>query len=297
MTEKTHEAVAIVDKSQLPERVHPLVALTMRKPGEVDTETLGKLMDLQERWEANEARKAYTTALVDLKRELPTIIGHDKSVDIRTDKGRVHYTHSSLGAVVAAIIEPLTRYGFSLSWLPWNDKNTVRITCRLTHSGGHFEEATLEAPPDKKGLKSDAQAVESTATQLRRYTACLLLGIATADMDDPKHEKPKDTVDANANLAVAKLITDAGKTKKQAEKIAGKPLQSWTAEDVEKIHAWLEKTAKPSEKLTSALDIIGRAKTSKELEAMTGSLKELQLAPFERWVAVRAFQSRRNEVG
>lgn len=295
MTEKTHEAVAVIERSAVPERVHPLVAIAMQG-GQVDPQTLKDLLAVQREWEAAEARKAYTAALVDLKRDLPTVIKRDTRVDFSTSKGRVSYTHTSLAGVMDAITEPLARHGFSVAWTPRTEAEMVYVTCRLTHSGGHHEETTINAPLDKSGLKSQAQGIASTITLLQRYTVLALLGIATADMQEPTPhvEEQQTAVDASANLKIAKLIVDAGKTVQQAEAHLGSSIRRWTQEDVAKVHAWLEKETTPSPKLASALEVIAKAETQNELQALVGSLKALGLDDYELAMARQAFRARKS---
>lgn len=297
MTEHKHDAVAIIDKGKVPERVHPLVALAMQG-GQVDPQTLKDLLAVQREWEAAEARKAYTAALVDLKRDLPTVIERDTKVDFKTSKGRVYYTHTSLAGVMDAITEPLTLHGFSVAWTPRTEAEIVYVTCRLTHSGGHYEETTIHAPPENSGMKSKPQQIASTITLLQRYTVLALLGIATADMQEPQPEaeEQQDAVDASANLKLAKLIVDAGKTVQQAEKILGSAIQQWTQEDAAKVGTWLEKETIPSAKLSSAMDVIAKAETQNELQALVGSLKSLGLNDYELQRARQAFRVRKAEL-
>lgn len=258
MTEPNHKAVAVIERGALPERVHPVVAQAMQH--NPDPETLGKLLDLQERWEKGEARKVYTAALVGLKRDLPTVIAKDKTVDFQ-GKTRVRYTYASLAQVMTEVTEPLTQHGFSIAWVPRTEQGKVSVTCRLTHSAGHSEETTIDAPIDNSGSKSPAQGVASTITLLSRYTCLALLGIATADMEDPEGEMPPDLVDTKKNMRAVKFVVDNGYTKKQAEELIGKPVQVWTSADLGKLKERLKeigakkrkakgKKASPAEKPT-----------------------------------------------
>ena len=73
---------------------------------------LEELMDLQERFEAGEARKAYTRALVALKADLPAVIAKDATVDFEGKGGRrTYYTHASLAGAFEEVTPHLTRHG------------------------------------------------------------------------------------------------------------------------------------------------------------------------------------------
>lgn len=204
-------------------------------------ETLQQLLAVQREYEANEARKAYSMAIVGLKRDLPTVIARDKTVAFGTTK----YTHTSLGAVMEAITGPLTQHGFSLTWKPSTGAEGVTVTCRLTHSDGHFEEATISAPVDTAGSKSKMQGVASTITLLQRYSALSLLGIATADMKDPEPAKAADdAVDSKRNLRAAGKLKDRGIEAKLAEDLVGRSVKDWTSADLAQIGAWAAQQSK-----------------------------------------------------
>lgn len=239
------ELVHIEPENIDPRRMHPLVHAALSS-GPIDPDMLNRLLDVQERYEANEARKAYTRAKAALKGDLPAVVGHDSTVHFETQKGVTHYTHSSLASVMDAITGPLTRHGFSLAYNPQTiagERSTlVRVTCRLTHTEGHFEEATLDAPADTSGNKNPAQAIMSTITLLSRYTALGILGIATKDMREPTGESEKDDgrVDPKRNLAAMQAVVAAGRTKADAEGHIGRPVSEWTKADRMKLRAWLE---------------------------------------------------------
>lgn len=242
----THKAEIVTVEPREVQRMHPLVGAAMMHPEQLDPATLRELLAVQREWEAGEARKAYTRALAALKRDLPTVLSHDKVVDYTSKSGqRTRYTHTSLAAVMDAITEPLHRHGFSLAWQPAIGERSVLVTCRLTHTEGHAESATLEAPADTSGNKNPAQAIASTVTLLQRYTALSLLGIATADMQEPTGpSEDEDTIDPRRNMSAAKALKDAGIDRAEAEKHVGRPVSEWTRADRDKLRTLLDtKTA------------------------------------------------------
>jgi hypothetical protein len=239
----THKATIVHVEPREGQKMHPLVQAAIAT-GTMDPDSLGKLLAVQREWEAGEARKAYTRALALLKADMPTVIAHDQLVDFTGSSGkRTRYTHASLAAVMEAITEALVRHGFSLSWTPSTGEKLVRVTCRLTHTEGHFEEATLEAPADTSGNKHPAQAIMSTVTLLSRYTALALLGLATADMGEPtttadeRAEQPR--IDAARTARACAAITKAGRTIEDAEKHVGRARAEWTTADLAVVRAWL----------------------------------------------------------
>ena len=236
----THKAEIVHAEPREVQRMHPVVAQAM-KAGP-DPQTLRELLEVQRDWEAGEARKAFTRAMAALKRDLPTVIAKDQLVDYVSKSGqRTRYTHTSLAAAMEAITEPLYRHGFSLGWKSETADRVVRVTAELSHTEGHVERTTLEAPPDTSGHKNPAQAVASTITLLQRYTALSLLGIATADMQDPTgEEQAEDAVDPRRNMAAVRALAEAGIDRAAAEAHVGRSVSEWTRADRDQLRALLE---------------------------------------------------------
>lgn len=139
---------------------------------------LDKLIGLQERWEANEAKKLYHKAMAAFKATPPKI---DKDMTVKY--GSTSYKHASLFNVTEKINEALSHHGLSASWTI-NQNGAVSVTCKITHEAGYSEETTMTAPADNTGSKNAIQAIGSTVTYLQRYTLLSLTGLATHDQDD-----------------------------------------------------------------------------------------------------------------
>jgi hypothetical protein len=143
-----------------------------------------KMMGLQERYEANEARKAYTDDMARAKQSPPTI-SKDKFVSFQTQKGVTEYTHATLGNVVRNIVAWLADHRFSHAWRTEHlEGGRIAVTCTLTHAMGHSESVSMEASKDDSGGKNNIQAVGSAITYLQRYTLLAITGLATEDQDD-----------------------------------------------------------------------------------------------------------------
>jgi hypothetical protein len=148
-------------------------------------ETLERLMALQERWQASEARKAFNMAIASAKAEIP-VIAKNRSVDYAPrNGGRVTYEHEDLAEIARTIDPILSRHGLSYRFrTAIADGGPITVTCILSHQSGHFEENALSAGRDDSGSKNSIQAVGSTQTYLQRYTLKAALGLAASKDDD-----------------------------------------------------------------------------------------------------------------
>lgn len=150
-----------------------------------DPAKLEKLLDVKERWEREEARKAFVRALNAFKAEPPTIT-KNKHVGYgnKGSNGRTEYDHATLDHICQRIAPALAEHGISHRWEVHQESQSISVTCVLTHIEGHSERVTLTAAADQSGGKNSIQAVGSTQTYLQRYTLLAATGLAAADQDD-----------------------------------------------------------------------------------------------------------------
>lgn len=210
MDETKELEMTVVDKQP----TTPATILEMAVARDVPIETLERLMEMQIKWESNEAMKAYHKAMAAFKADPPKIV-KDKHVQYKTNAGMTDYMHSSLFAIVEAISQGLSKHGLSASWRTEQTEGMVTVTCTITHELGYSESTSLTAAPDSSGGKNQIQAVGSSVSYLSRYTLMAITGLASADMDDDGAGGKKPEVED-------KPIT-AGQVKKmrtQCEKVA-----------------------------------------------------------------------------
>ena len=166
-----------------------------------DVAKLQALMDMKERWEANEARKAYVEAMAEFKANAPEILKRKHVRYALKTGGETNYMHAELADVTDAVVQPLAQAGFSHAWRTQQlDGGLIEVTCTLTHKLGHTESVTLKSSADQSGGKNNIQAIASTVTYLERYTLLMATGLATKGMDDDGQaagQPPMDTKDAD----------------------------------------------------------------------------------------------------
>lgn len=253
MTETNHGVLAEVDKVAPKTSMHPLVEKMLAK--DPTAETLEKILGLQRKWEEDEAKRAYASALVELKRALPPFLLKDKKVEYEGKTGEVQYTHTSLASAMEQVTPLLSQFGFSLTWRPGTNEKGVTVTAILMHRLGHSDTATLSAPADLSGRKSPAQGIASTITLLERYSALALLGLSSRDMTEPTGEPApasQDKIDTARNMRAMSDLAKSGKNKDAVEKFLGKRLDQWTTKDLDKLRAWIAPAAPSAELISKA---------------------------------------------
>ncbi len=161
-------------------------------------DTLAKLMDLQERWEKTQARKAFDAAVAAAKAQIP-VIGKNA-----TGHNSKRYADFS---AYARVVDPiLGAHGLGYRFRTVQDDKSIRTTCILFHKDGHSEENTLVGPADASGSKNAIQAIGSTLTYLQRYSLVQALGLAAAEDDDGRAGSVGAVVSAEQAKALSDLI-------------------------------------------------------------------------------------------
>lgn len=192
----------------------PAKLLEIAVSKDADLDKLKELMDLQERWEANEARKAYVQAMNDFKAEPPEIF-KDTHVEYTTTKGTTIYDHANLANVVDAIGASLAKHSLSHRWnVEQPDGGQIKVICIITHSMGHSESVPMQSGADQSGGKNNIQAIGSTITYLERYTLLAATGMATRENnDDGSGSEPPALISEDQLQEIVELIAAKGADK------------------------------------------------------------------------------------
>lgn len=194
--------------------VTPMTMIDRALASNATPETLERLLALQERWEANEARKAFDAAMAAAKSEIP-VIAKNRKVDFTSSRGRTHYAHEDLAEIARTVDPILALHGLSYRFHPSSEPNQpISVTCIISHRDGHSEKVTLSAGRDESGNKNSLQAIGSTITYLQRYTLKAALGLAASHDDDGRnHDRSVEddrTLSVEQRDEILHLISDAG---------------------------------------------------------------------------------------
>ena len=159
--------------SQSPVIVEPIHLLSEAVQRGAEVDQLERLMELVDRFNKDNARKAFHAALADFQAHCP---------QIRKMKQGHNYKYAPLADIVAQVQEQLSHSGLSYRF-EQDHSNNISVTCIVSHVDGHSERMTMTAMPDTSGSKNSVQAIGSTVQYLMRYTFVGSLGITTADED------------------------------------------------------------------------------------------------------------------
>ena len=146
-------------------------------------EKIEKMLDLQKKYDENEARKAYFDAVAKFKENPPEVLKDKENSQFKGSK------YVSLGNLLKTINPALGEFGLSVSFIPEQTEGMVRLTCKLSHRQGHSESVSMSAPPDTSGgnSKNPIQQIKSTFTYLRAMTFEAVTGLSAieeANLDD-----------------------------------------------------------------------------------------------------------------
>lgn len=192
----------------------PMEILRDAVDGGADVATLEKLLDLQERWESREARKAFDEAMAAAKANIPTIRKNRQvGFESRRTGDTTSYKHEDLAEIASVVTPILSEHGLSYRFRTTSPPDGhITVTCIISHRLGYSEENSLSAPPDTSGKKNSIQAIGSTVTYLQRYTLKGALGLAAAADDDGASAEEESPGITDEQLAELQTLIDETST-------------------------------------------------------------------------------------
>jgi hypothetical protein len=155
-----------------------------------DVAKMERLMAMYERVEAKRAETEFAAALAEMQPNLPAIGERGKA----KVNGEVRYTFALWEDINTAIKPVLEKHGFALSFRT-DFTDGIAVTAVLSHRSGHSERTTIKLPADASGSKNAVQAVASSVSYGKRYTAGALLNLTSHGEDDDAYRAAVTFVD------------------------------------------------------------------------------------------------------
>lgn len=149
----------------------PMLMLQEQLDKGVSVEQLKGLMDLAERYDKIQAKKAWNLAMTNCQRDMPALVKNKEN----THKKIWYTTFDQLNRQIRPIY---IREGFSLCFteIPQERPEICRMALDVRHADGHVRRFQKDVHLDGKGIKGEAnmtptQGDGSTASYARRYVS------------------------------------------------------------------------------------------------------------------------------
>jgi hypothetical protein len=186
----------------------------LAKDPAVDVTKLEKLMELQERAIARDAKAQFVSAMAAAQAEM-------KAVATDSDNPQTRSRYASYEALDKALRPIYSKHGFALSYDTDDSPKPehVRVLCEVMHIGGHSKTYHADMPADGKGAKggdvmTKTHAVGSAMSYGQRY---LLKGIFNVrvgeDDDDGNAATSLPVISPEQCCLLDDLITEVGADK------------------------------------------------------------------------------------
>ena len=223
-----------MEKQEL--QTNPTDLLTLAIEKDASIEKLEKLMELQSKWEAKEARKHFFDAMAKFQNEKPEIKKNKKvSFTSRKTNTKTEYHYAPLPQIQKQIDPILAKYNLSYTFETTEENGKLNVACVVTHNLGHIKKYKMSAPNDVSGNKNAIQSIGSTNSYLQRYTLCNAFGISAEQDNDGQTSQPISKALTEKDIKVLKGKLATMTTKKQLSKLWTNNPQYKTSKEANKL--------------------------------------------------------------
>jgi len=176
---------AEIQQMQISQDAPPMLQLAqMMQAGlDIDVDKMAKLQEIGERYEANEAKKAFFTAI--------SVVQSDIEGVSKTKKNdQTNSMYATLDDVIEVAKPIYTKHGFSVVFSEGkaDTDGDIRICADVLHKDGHERSYHHDLALDDKGIKGSVNKTKihgkaSSISYGRRYLMCMIWNIPTPDND------------------------------------------------------------------------------------------------------------------
>ena len=188
-----------------------------------DIDKMERLMAMHERFQAQQQKQQYDEALSLMQEELPVI---GERGGIKDKNGRIQSTYALWEDINEMIKPVMAKHGFAITFRTPRNERGIEVEAVLSHRAGHREVTSILLPADTSGSKNAVQAVASSVSYGKRYTAGALLNFTTTGEDDDGNGGPQVTprvTSIQATQLAGLLEKCSDKAKEAFAKIHGTP--------------------------------------------------------------------------
>lgn len=216
------------------------VAALMQAVESKDPRMLELLLNAREKWQADESRGLFNSALVMFQQRV-RIVAKADSAD-----GKAYAKMDRIWREVRGVLDEC---GLAVSWESARIVNGVCVLDgHIRHAAGHAQPTHFEMPiPDSvktrdgRAVQNAAQVMSVAMTYAKRVGTCAALGIQTGDDTDGNVREP--TPAASSRVAEVRDMIAAcnGDEAKACAAIGVRSLDDATADQIERVYAAVAK--------------------------------------------------------
>ncbi len=170
---------AVVKAGEQSASILEIIARAAQDPN-TDVNKLERLLQMAREVRADDAKAAYYADLAEMQDELPSIRERGE-IKIGPGPSQKYAYWEDINSAIKPIMK---KHGFAISFRTGIAEGKITVTGVLSHRAGHAEQTTIHLPSDTSGSKNAVQAVGSSTSYGKRYTAAALLNITTGGEDD-----------------------------------------------------------------------------------------------------------------
>ena len=162
----------------------------------LDVEKMERLFVLKEKYDAQQAKEAFTRAKAKAQAEFPII---KKTKPVKNKAGQIVYYYASTDGIVSQVQKPIADNGLSYRFDEKYENDNMIVTCIVQHEMGYEEATPFQVPIGSEAYMTDVQKHGARNTFAKRYAFCNAFGIITGDEDidatntDKKEAEPKSS--------------------------------------------------------------------------------------------------------
>jgi hypothetical protein len=178
----------------------------------IDPDKLGKLLDLQERWERSEAAKEFAAALAGFQKACPMV---QKKRAVKSKDGNQKYKFAGFEDVIQVAKPHLATFGIYYSFSsPQLDGPDYVMNCHLQVGSHEVIRPFVAQKPNIDALAkamycNEAQAVGGWQSYMKRYSFCAATGLVVCD-EDTDAGAIAGSIDSKQMIEINTLLDESG---------------------------------------------------------------------------------------
>lgn len=167
-----------------------------------DPQNLEKLMDLQERWEAKQAKKAFDDAFAAFQADCPPIV---KQKEMSLGRGG-DFKYAAFEDIMHIIRQPLANHGLALSFNTRMEQQGILTTVCRVSGHGHHVESSVTLPVPQQMPVNDTQKMGAGLSYGKRYAVVNALNLVVVGEDSDAARLAETFIDDSQHDILTEML-------------------------------------------------------------------------------------------